>query len=234
MSCDWVSHPAQRHKIMQEPLGGINRFRDYYGVREPLRFHTSVGNATDEVAQYRHLRERPPPGRAGDGLKILLVGELAYNAGRVLALEELGHSLYGLWMPQPHWYNTVGPLPFGNVQDLPLANWRDAVRELAPDVIYALLNASPTRSFRDGRSDCIPTASRRSPPRTSTSIFMATLRTASGATGLRLAAPWRRGTCTCTPMSTSPTGCTSFRVMTRVAARFREQKPGLDPPRRLG
>ena len=140
VTCEWVSHPTQRHKIMLEPLGGINRFRDYYRVRDPLRFHTSVGNATDEVAQYRHLRERPQPERAADCLKILLVGELAYNADRVLALEELGHRLYGLWMPQPHWYNTVGPLPFGRVQDLPLENWRDAVRELAPDVIYALLN----------------------------------------------------------------------------------------------
>lgn len=140
VTCEWVSHPMQRHKIMQEPLGGINRFRDYYRVREPLRFHTSVGNATDEVGQYKHLRERPPPERSADGLKILLVGELAYNADRVLALEELGHRLYGLWMPQPHWYNTVGPLPVGNVQDLPPENWRDAVRELAPDVIYALLN----------------------------------------------------------------------------------------------
>lgn len=102
VSCEWVSHPAQRHKIMQEPLGGINRFREYYRVRQPLRFHTSVGNATDEIGQYRHLRERPPSKRGADGLKILLVGELAYNADRVLALEELGHSLYGLWMPQPH------------------------------------------------------------------------------------------------------------------------------------
>ena len=125
---------------MREPIGGINPFRRYYKVQQPLRFHTTTGNAIDEVKQYRQLRERPPPERAPDGLKILLVGELAYNADRVLALEELGHRLYGLWTPQPYWYNTVGPLPFGHVQDLPQDNWREAVRELAPDVIYALLN----------------------------------------------------------------------------------------------
>lgn len=140
VTCEWVSHPAQRHKIMREPAGGINPFRRYYRVQQPLRFHTTTGNAIDEVAQYRQLRERRPPERAPDGLKILLVGELAYNADRVLALEDLGHSLYGLWTPQPYWYNTVGPLPFGYVQDLPQDNWREAVRELAPDVIYALLN----------------------------------------------------------------------------------------------
>ncbi len=35
------------------------------------------------------------------------------------------------------WYSTVGPLPFGHVTDLPRAGWRDAVRELQPDVTYA-------------------------------------------------------------------------------------------------
>ena len=56
-----------------------------------------------------------------DDLKILLVGELAYNAERVLALEERGHKLYGLWTPEPYWWNTVGPLPFGHVEDIPRA-----------------------------------------------------------------------------------------------------------------
>jgi hypothetical protein len=58
----------------------------------------------------------------------------------VLALEEQGHKLYGLWMRDPYWYNTVGPLPFGHVEDLPRANWRQAVRRLRPDIIYAQLN----------------------------------------------------------------------------------------------
>ena len=49
----------QRHKIMQEPEGGINPFRSHYRVGEPMRFHTSVGHAIDEVEQYRNMRERP-------------------------------------------------------------------------------------------------------------------------------------------------------------------------------
>jgi len=139
-SCEWVDHPGQRHKRMQEPAGGINPFRRHYRVAAPLRFHTTAGNAIDEDALYRRLRERPPTPRAADGLRILLVGELAYNAERVLALEEQGHALYGLWTDTPYWFNTVGPLPFGHVTELPHQDWRTAIRELRPDIIYGLLN----------------------------------------------------------------------------------------------
>ena len=139
VSCEWVDHPGQRHKIMQEPAGGINSFRQRYRVAHPLRFHASTGNAIDEEALYRPLRSR---GGAvlGGGLRIVLAGELAYNAERVLALEERGHSLHGLWMERPYWYNTVGPLPFGNVRDIARANWREALHALEPDLIYAQLN----------------------------------------------------------------------------------------------
>lgn len=140
VSCEWVSHPLQRHKIMREPEGGLNAFRSHYRIKQPLRMHTSVGHLVDEVRQYRQMRERPDTPRARDGLKILLVGELAYNADRVLALEELGHKLYGLWTRTPSWFNTVGPVPFGHVEDLPHDNWREAIRQMRPDVIYALLN----------------------------------------------------------------------------------------------
>jgi hypothetical protein len=140
VTCEWVDHPMQRHKLMQEPVGGINPFRLHYGVQAPLRFHTTVGNFIDEASQYRRQRERPDTPAAKDGLKILLVGELAYNADRVLALEEQGHQLHGLWMREPYWYNSVGPLPFGHVHDLPRDDWRRAVRELQPDIVYALLN----------------------------------------------------------------------------------------------
>ena len=140
VTCEWVDHPEQRHRIIQEPLGGLNRYRAHYHVEGPLRFHSTVGNKIDEVEYYRQFRERPDTPRAADGLKILLVGELAYNPERVLALEERGHQLYGLWTPEPYGFNTVGPLPFGHVNDLPFAGWQEAVRRLKPDVIYAQLN----------------------------------------------------------------------------------------------
>ena len=105
-----------------------------------MRFHSSSGSYVDENAIYARFRNRPATPLAPDGLKILLVGELAFNPDRVLALEERGHQLYGLWTENPWWFNTVGPLPFGHVQDLPRSNWRGAVKELKPDVIYALLN----------------------------------------------------------------------------------------------
>ena len=140
LTCEWVDHPEQRHKIVQEPVGGINPYRVYYQVEHPLRFHTTVGNLIDEVEHYRRFRERPDTPASPDGLKILLVGELAYNPERILALEERGHRLFGLWMRDPYWYNTVGPLPFGHVQDVQFENWKESVKEIQPDIIYALLN----------------------------------------------------------------------------------------------
>ncbi len=140
ISAEWVDHPGQMHKVIQEPLGGINPFRARYQVKHPLRFHTSVGNLIDEVKHYRRFRERPDTPLAADGLKILLVGELAYNADRVLAIEERGHKLYGLWTDEPAWFNMVGPMPFGHVEDLPRTGWREAIKHIQPDIIYALLN----------------------------------------------------------------------------------------------
>ena len=139
LTCEWVDHPRQRHKIMHEPVGGINTFRSWYRVHQPLIFHTTFGNYMNEQDRYARFRNRwDKP--AGDRLKILLVGELAYNPERIVALEEAGHELYGLWMKEPYWYNYVGPLPFGNVVDVPYENWRAAVEQIQPDVIYALLN----------------------------------------------------------------------------------------------
>jgi hypothetical protein len=144
-TCEWVNHPGQLHKLIREPLGGINPYRARFQVGQPLRFHSSIGNLIDEPERYRRFRERPAPAPAPDGLKILLVGELAYNAERVLALEERGHRLYGLWTPEPYWFNAVGPLPFGQIEDLPLQSWREAARRIRPDVIYALLNWQTVR-----------------------------------------------------------------------------------------
>ena len=73
-------------------------------------------------------------------LKILLVGELAYNPERIYAFEEAGHKLYGLWAKPEYCFCTVGPLPFGNVEDIPRENWQERVKEIAPDIIYAQLN----------------------------------------------------------------------------------------------
>lgn len=171
VTCQWVDHPMQRHKVIQEPVGGINPYRSRFQVKQPLRFHATAGHLIDEVEHYRRFRERPDTLPTADGLKILLVGELAFNPERVLALEERGHQLYGLWTSNVHWFNTVGPLPFGHVKDLPRAGWREAVERLQPDIIYALLNwnavpfahevlnACPSLPFvwhfKEGPFDCI-------------------------------------------------------------------------------
>ena len=140
LTCEWVDHPNQRYKIMQEPIGGINTFRSYYRVAVPLRYHSTKGNWMDEKTRYKTYRNKPACQPAANSLKILLVGELAYNAERIVALEERGHTLYGLWMKKPYWYNSVGPFPFGNVQNIPYDDWEEEVRKIQPDIIYALLN----------------------------------------------------------------------------------------------
>lgn len=146
VTCEWVSHPAQLHRLMREPEGGINVYRLRFNVRHPLRFQSTIGNMIDEVAHYRRFRERPDTPLRPDGLKIVLVGELAYNPERLLALEERGHKLYGLWTRTPQWWNTVGPVPFGHVEDIPYDNWEAELRRIQPDIIYGLLNwqAVPT------------------------------------------------------------------------------------------
>jgi hypothetical protein len=141
ISCEWVDHPQQHHKAVRENMGGgLNPYRSRYQVKHPMRFHSSVGSYTDEDALYARYRERPPTSPSPDGLKILLAGELAFNPDRVLALEERGHQLYGLWTEHPWWLNTVGPLPFGHVPDLSKPDWRNSVEKLRPDIIYGLLN----------------------------------------------------------------------------------------------
>jgi hypothetical protein len=140
ITCEWVDHPDQHHKAIRETTGGLNPYRARYGVRKPIRMQSSIGPFVDELERYRRFRERPDTPPSPGGLKILLVGELAYNPERVLALEERGHTLYGLWSPDPMWFNSVGPQPFGHVTDLDRRNWREQVRRIRPDVIYALLN----------------------------------------------------------------------------------------------
>lgn len=140
VTCQWTSHPGQRSKALREPLGGLNAYRARYQVAEPLRFNSSVGSLHDEVKLYRSFQIRPPHPAARDSLRILLTGELAHNPERVLAFEERGHTLFGLWIDSPHWWNTVGPLPFGHVADLPRKGWFGALRQVRPDVVYALLN----------------------------------------------------------------------------------------------
>jgi glycosyltransferase involved in cell wall biosynthesis len=140
VTCEWTWHPRQRHLVLREPWGGLNPYRARYRVQEPLRLQSTVGSLHDEVEQYREYRERPEVPRAPDGLRILLVGELAHNPERILALHERGHELHGLWTQDPVWFNAVGPLPFGHVQEVPRDHWRAAAKELRPDLVYALLN----------------------------------------------------------------------------------------------
>lgn len=140
ITCEWVDHPEQRTKIICEDFGGsIYKYKLFYNVTTPIRFQSSTGNYIDEISLYKKFRAQinQPVSKQ---LKILIVGELAFNADRILALERKGYKLYGLWMNNPIFFNTIGPLPFGNVQDIPYENWQSEIEKIKPDVIYALLN----------------------------------------------------------------------------------------------
>lgn len=141
VTCEWTCHPHQRHKICGEQYGGgLNKYRVYYGVKTPLRFRSGKYKTFDEIANYASYRQTPTHDL--DGLKILIVGELAYNPERIHALEKAGHTLYGLWARPRFGYSTVGPLPFGHVEDISYENWREHVERIKPDIIYALLSTS--------------------------------------------------------------------------------------------
>jgi glycosyltransferase involved in cell wall biosynthesis len=140
VTCVWTRHPGQRSRALRESFdGGLNVFRSRYRVAGPLRFASSDGGEVDEVARYARYRERAHP-PAPDGLRVLLAGELSFNPERVLALAERGHRLTGVWTRDGLGDATVGPLPFGHVPDLDRDRWPEAVRQFAPDVVWAQLN----------------------------------------------------------------------------------------------
>ncbi len=140
VTCAWTRHPGQRSRAIRESFdGGLNVFRSRYLVAHPLRFSSTDGADVDEVARYAGFRERSYA-KAPDGLDVLIAGELAFNAERVLALAERGHRLSGLWTTAGLGDATVGPLPFGHVRDVDRARWRDSVRVAPPDVVWAQLN----------------------------------------------------------------------------------------------
>ncbi len=154
VSCSWAHHPDQHHKIIASErklpsaeLGdaggtGLAAYRRWYGVGrgEWLHWRPSFGYQSDERARYgRHAAQRTLP--AEGGLRILLVGELGFNPERIMFFEERGHKLFGLWAPHVEAWDTIGPLPYGNVDDIPFRpGWEDAVQSARPDIIYGLLN----------------------------------------------------------------------------------------------
>jgi glycosyltransferase involved in cell wall biosynthesis len=166
ISCEWGDHPDQRHKIIggrgyihpTEPTGrgfGLARYRQHYGIRpgERINWRTSFWSLPhDQNARYGPLDANySAHGEPGDRpLRILVAGELGFNPERLLALSERGHTLYGTWVPNPQGWQTVGPLPFEGVTDVAFdEHWKERVKEIAPDFIYALLNWQALPLIRD-------------------------------------------------------------------------------------
>lgn len=124
--------------------GGLNKYRSYYGVQHPIKMRTTNYKIDENIA-YSLYREQQK--LINNHLKILLVGELAYNPERIYALEEAGHKLYGLWSKPEYCFCTIGPLPFGNVEDIPYNDWQETVKAIAPDIIYGQLNTGATEGL---------------------------------------------------------------------------------------
>lgn len=143
ISCFWTNHPFQRHKIICENYGGgINYYRQYYSVNTPIKMRVSADKYIDEEKLYEKFRNKQINIGTVKTLKILIVGELAYNPERIYALEEAGHKLYGLWVQRPQYsFQTVGPIPFGKIEDVSYDNWEHEVQKIKPDIIYGLLNS---------------------------------------------------------------------------------------------
>lgn len=141
ITAEWVNHPEQRSALIREDNGGIYTYKQYYQVKEPIRFHSTVGNFIDEIQLYKQFRGKKHV-KSPEKLKIVLVGELAYNPERVCAFEERGHQLFGLWINSATHYNAAGNFAFGNIKNIPFENWEKEIRKIKPDIIYALLNYS--------------------------------------------------------------------------------------------
>ncbi|PYE56495.1 glycosyltransferase family 2 protein [Deinococcus yavapaiensis] len=151
VSCEWVDHPWQRHKVIAHFQGGLSRYRSYYGVGQDvwLDFRPSRGMRVNERERFGRFDEaRALPKRGA--LRVLIVGSLGFNPERVLALEERGHKLYGLWLKNTETWDSAGPYPFGNIETVAHDDrWLDRVKAARPDVIYALLNWQDVRLLRD-------------------------------------------------------------------------------------
>jgi len=157
VSCEWTDHPDQRHKVIggsfdyrpgtlpvPERAGrGLSGYRTYYGIPrgEALNWVSSASSPVDERRAFAAVRSKEATPPRADGLRILIVGGLAYNPDRIQALEEDGHELFGLWSPYPALWDRASTLPFGRLTTIPTdRHWRDRIREVQPDVVYALLN----------------------------------------------------------------------------------------------
>lgn len=142
ITCEWVDHHDQQHKIIAAGNGGIGRYRKHYQIPrdEWLNFQPSFGPVMNERERFGRF-DTPPTSPAPDSLKIVIVGSTGFNPDRLMAFEERGHQLYGLWLPHPESWDSAHTGPFGNIQTIPYEHgWVEQVRALQPDVIYAMLN----------------------------------------------------------------------------------------------
>ncbi|MFI6130792.1 glycosyltransferase family 2 protein [Micromonospora sp. NPDC051141] len=155
VTCQWVQHPKQRHRIIggtpngqMRMVGGLSMYRAHYEIPagQYLNWRPASGFPIDERARAESLarlqRTHVPAATyaRSDPLRILFVGELGFNPERILSLEHAGHHLAGLWLPEPEVWTSAGPFPWGAIRDLDHDDWLTQARAFAPDIVYAGLN----------------------------------------------------------------------------------------------
>ena len=149
ITANWTNHPYQRHKICNENFGGsIYKYKWYYHVKPPIRIRMSEYKIINEHELYKTI---PHIYTEKVQLKILIIGSLAYNPERICSLEIHGCKLYGYWKPEPLYaYESVGPFPFGNIEDIPNDEfWIERVKDIRPDIIYTVFSATSIRFVYD-------------------------------------------------------------------------------------
>lgn len=58
VTCEWTNHPNQRHKITGEQYGGgLNKYRQYYRVKQPIRFRATHYKTISEPEIYASYRK---------------------------------------------------------------------------------------------------------------------------------------------------------------------------------
>jgi hypothetical protein len=89
-------------------------------------------------------------------VRILIVGALAWNPERILALCDRGHELYGLWTRSMAW--DQGPYAFarGRIRDVNPAEGVELVRQGGVDLVYSLFMAYPPGPRRRRRGEELP------------------------------------------------------------------------------
>lgn len=152
VSCQWNSHPDQRHKIISDvrrpPLPtapesgrGLSAYRQYYRVDAAvaLDWRPTVGSWVKEHTAAKSLVHNPAVERPAVS-RLLIAGDLGFNPDRLSAFTDAGVNLRGSWARDIEPWDTASSIPGVHVPAVEDTNASAVIRKFAPSAIYGLLN----------------------------------------------------------------------------------------------